>query len=215
MAREFLASEFAAGNGAGPALAILAAGASRRLGQCKALVEWNGLATFERLARAGACFDAAPPLVVTGAHHESIAARASAGVEVVLNAAWELGRLGSVRAARDARPGLDLCLAPVDAPLVEREVFEQLARAWRAASSPAEGWLAPRTAGDPPRFGHPIVVGRALLARLEQLDPSRSLRDLRDLARPLLSVVTSSRAILDDLDTPEDLSRLRNRERAE
>ncbi len=215
MAREWVPAESVPGSGAGPALAILAAGASRRLGQCKALVEWKGLTTLERLARAGACFASAPPMVVSGAHHEAIAARASAGIEVVRNPAWELGRLGSVRVARDARAGFDLCLAPVDTPLVEREVFEQLARAWREAGAPAEGWLAPCTAGVPPRYGHPIVVGRALLAKLEQLAPSQSLRDLRALARPLLAVVTSSRAILDDLDTPEDLSRLRIRESAE
>jgi molybdenum cofactor cytidylyltransferase len=197
-----------------PALAILAAGASRRLGQCKALVEWNGVTTLERLARAGAGLDARPALVVSGAHHELIAARAPAGLEVVLNAAWELGRLGSVRAARDARPGCDLCLAPVDTPLVERDVFEQLARAWQAAGAPAEGWLAPRTLEAAPRYGHPVVVGRALLAQLEQLGPGQSLRELRRRAQPLLWVSTASHAILDDLDTPEDLSRLRIRERA-
>lgn len=195
-----------------PALVLLAAGASRRLGECKALVAWNGSSTLERLARAGAVFDDAPPLVVTGADHELIAARAPRGVEVLLNPHWALGRLTSVRAALEARAGRALCIAPVDVPLVEREVFEQLAARWLEAGSPPRGWLAPRSHSDTKRFGHPIVIGPDLLGEIALLPADASLRELRARAAPLLSLTTPSTAILDDLDTPEDLSRLRARD---
>lgn len=191
-----------------PALVILAGGASRRLGQCKALVEWSGATTLERLARAGAAFDAGRALVVAGADLERIAARTPRGVECVHNPRWADGRTSSVLAARDARPGLDLCIAPVDTPLVESEVFELLAASWARAGAPERGWLAPCTPDEPRRFGHPVVIGRALLV---ELSASESLRELRARAAPLLQAPCAFESILDDLDTPEDLSRLRRR----
>lgn len=196
-----------------PALAILAAGASRRLGQCKALVEWSGETTLERLVAAARAFDAVAPLVVTGADHDAISRRLPPGVEVVRNEAWARGRTGSVRCARDARPGFDLCLAPVDTPLVPAEVFDTLLAAWLERDSPAEGWLAPRAATEPARFGHPVIAGRALLARLDELSDDAPLRELRRFASPLWSVPTARSAILDDLDTSADLQHLRSRER--
>jgi CTP:molybdopterin cytidylyltransferase MocA len=190
------------------ALVILAGGASRRLGQCKALVEWSGVTTLERLARAGAAFDALRPLVVAGADLERIAARTPRGVECVFNPHWAQGRTSSVLAARDARPGMDLCIAPVDTPLVEAEVFALLASSWARAGAPERGWLAPCTTQEPRRFGHPIVIGRGLLG---ELDAGESLRELRARAAPLLHAPCAFESILDDLDTPEDLSLLRRR----
>jgi len=194
-----------------PALAILAGGASRRLGECKALVDWNGVSSLERMLAAAATFDDGP-LVVTGFDHERIRARAPRRLEVLHNANWSAGRLGSLRVARDARPGRDLCVAPVDAPLVSAAVFDALYAQWTELGAPALGWLAPRTDVEPARFGHPVVIGRKLLQKLEALGPDGSLRTLRSLAHPLSSVACDDVAILDDLDTPEDLSLLRRRE---
>ena len=200
----------------GPGLAILAAGASSRLGRCKALVDLAGSTPLARLLAAGACFDGAPPLVVAGRDHDAIARAAPAGAEVRFHARWADGRTGTVAFAAAARPGLDLCLAPVDVPLVPREVFEALRAAWLAGGSPARGFLAPwvgtENASDRPRrFGHPIVVGRELVAGLAALPPDAPLSDVRGRASPLFAVEVASRAILDDLDTPADLERLRGR----
>ena len=165
------------------------------------------------------------PLVVSGAEHDAIAAavaelRRTAGlrVEVVRNTAWRDGRSGSVRVAQEHRAGRDLCIAPVDVPLVPAAVFDALAGAWQRAGRPATGWLAPSTrppgstAGE--RFGHPVVVGRELAATLKGLPPDASLRTLRARAAPLLSVAVASIAVLDDLDSPSDLEALRERLRA-
>ena len=56
--------------------------------------------------------------------------------------------------------------------------------------------------------GHPIILGRELLSNWDGQEP---LRDLRQRALPLLSVAVEDRAILDNLDRPEDLDRLRTR----
>ena len=190
-----------------PALVILAAGASTRLGECKALARIGERCVLERLRDEGACFDARAPLVVTGADHVGISAANITGVELVWNEGWSRGRTSSAQLATTKRPALDLCFAPVDVPLVPRSVFERLLWAWIEAGSPARGWLAPRCAQ---RFGHPIVIGRALLEELADFGPDRPLSALRASASALFSVDVESPAVLDDLDTQDDLARLRS-----
>ncbi len=191
-----------------PALVVLAAGASARLGECKALVALTPRTPLELLLENGVVFDGAPPLVVTGVDHARIQRALPPGVAIAFNARWSTGRTSSVQCAHALRVGLDLCIAPVDVPLVPRSVFEALSQAWHAHGSPARGWLAPRH-GD--RFGHPIVVGRALLEELAGFEPAEPLRGLRERALPLVSVPVECPEILDDLDCPGDFERLRSR----
>jgi molybdenum cofactor cytidylyltransferase len=194
-----------------PALVVLAAGASRRLGECKALADLGGSSPLTRLLAAGRCFDASPPLLITGRHHEELRRACPPGVLIAHNERWESGRTWSALTAAEALPGRDLCLAPVDVPLVPAEVFQALLAAWQEAGSPAEGWLAPRHGG---RFGHPVVIGRGLWERLPGLlssAPGASLRELRALSPLLLARDVSQAEILDDLDTLEDLRELRQR----
>ncbi len=198
-------------------LVVLAAGASSRLGTCKALVDIGGASPLERLIAAGRAWDPAP-LVVTGAHHDEIAravsvGAVSVGVEVARNEDWAAGRLGSIAVAVHARAGCDLCLAPVDVPLVEEEVFRALFAAWARAGEPARGWLAPFTLDmhGERTHGHPIVIGRELAALAATMRKSLPLREVRALAAPLLSIQVDSTSILDDLDDLADLDRLRRR----
>ncbi|MBL8862897.1 MAG: NTP transferase domain-containing protein [Planctomycetes bacterium] len=208
-----------------PALVLLAAGASRRLGACKALVDLGGRTPLARLLAAGADMDGAPPLVVAGPDQAAIARAAPPGVEVLVNARWSEGRTTSCALAARARAGLDLCFAPVDVPLVPREVFAGLATLWRARGGP-RAWLQPRraagldgahpSAAPGPRFGHPVVVGAGLCRELSLLLDERGLawkdfplRAVRERAEPLLALDCDTDRILDDLDTPEDLERLR------
>ncbi|MEM9381074.1 MAG: NTP transferase domain-containing protein [Planctomycetota bacterium] len=204
------------------AVVVLAAGASRRLGEPKALARIGERTALEHLAdaaRAGIP-DGPRPLVVAGAHQAEIAAHVTAAaldVEVVHNVDWALGRTGSVAAAATARAGLDLLVAPVDAPLVPDAVFATLVREWDTAESPATGWLAPATVraadggGVERRFGHPVVLGRKLARRTVSMPPDAPLRDVRGSAAPLLWVDVQSHAIHDDVDEPADLGALRRR----
>lgn len=199
-----------------PALVILAAGASQRLGECKALVDLAGSTPLEWLARAGSCFDDGRVRVVTGAQHAAIAARAPRGLGLLFNKEWQAGRTGGVALAQRELPGRDLVLAPVDCPLVPAEVFTALLAAWIDAGSPADGWLGPRYSGTLPqrllahrRFGHPVLLGRGLLEQLAGMTPDTPLNRLRALADPLLAVDVSALATLDDLDRPADLERIR------
>jgi CTP:molybdopterin cytidylyltransferase MocA len=84
--------------------------------------------------------------------------------------------------------------------------------AWLAAGSPPSGWLAPayrRSLAEVPNFGHPVLIGRTVLAGIAGTDPATPLRSLRSRARPVFSVDVASPEILDDLDTAEDFERMR------
>ncbi len=201
-------------------LVVLAAGASERLGTCKALVPLalpSGTTTpLEHLLTAGAGL-CDRPLVVTGKHHDEIARALDAlgrdDVELVRNADWERGRTGGLALAHARHPASALCVAPVDVPLVEPAVFATLAASWERAGAPARGWLAPCIVAPegPPRFGHPVVVGPGLAHGLVDLDPDAPLRRLRERAEPLLAAPVDDRGILDDLDEPTDLAALLRR----
>ena len=196
-----------------PLVVILAAGAGRRLGQPKGAAELLGGSSIEHLQRA-ARFGAGPGAegcVVTGAHAEHVAAQIQVGFRQVHCPGWDAGRTGSLAAAVAAHPGRDLCVAPVDVPCVPPQVFRALFAAWAASGSPARGWLAPRTKDGRgrERFGHPLILGRNLAAELPGADPDEPLRSWRERAAPLWSVEVSSPAVLDDLDEPRDLRRLR------
>lgn len=191
-----------------PALAILAAGASTRLGTCKALAAITPHNALELLSNAGSVCNGAPVLVVSGADHAAIQRALPPGLALAWNTRWSSGRTSTVAVAASLRRGLDLCIAPVDVPLVDRGVFEALCSAWAAAGAPPRGWLAPRFAS---KFGHPIVLGRALLEELAGFEAGAPLSRLRARADPLLSVAVETASILDDLDTPADLEILRAR----
>ena len=204
-----------------PRVVILAAGASRRLGEPKALVDLPRGTPVVRLVRAATEATGERPLVVTGAHHAEIdAALASAlgseAPECTFNPDWDAGRTGGLqRAARLAR-GRDLCVLPVDHPRVSLGVLRRLLAAWAKAGAPEGGWMAPgfiETPGAEPRPGHPVVIGRALLAELATFTPDRPLRDLRAAASPVWMGETDEVVVIENLDTPEDLAAIRAADR--
>lgn len=193
-----------------PVLVVLAAGASQRLGRTKALVDLGGSTPLQHIcAAASGLLDKTPlpALVVAGAAQAEIAARLPERCRLVVNPHPEAGRTGSVQCAARAASGHDLCLAPVDVPLVPAEVYAALVTAWETAGAPARGWLAPRHR-ETGRYGHPILVGRGLLELLSTWSPAEPLHALRTHAQPLLAVDVETARICDDLDTPADLAHL-------
>ena len=190
-----------------PRVVILAAGASERLGEPKALAKLGERAALAHLLEA--CGEPSA-LVITGAHSKEIAAAFQDEAELIEHSGWKAGRTSSIACAVAHSPDRDILLAPVDSPLVPQRVFQLLRETWSAAGAPSLGWLSPKeeSAG---RYGHPIIIGRELSAKICELKVGDPLRCLRDLAEPLLELSVECPEVLDNMDTPEDLARIRAR----
>ena len=187
-----------------PAAVVLAAGASTRMGRPKALLRHQGrsfVACAVELARAAGC---APIVVVTGA--QPLADEPLAPAVRVHNERWQLGQLSSLQRGLAALPAgaSGVLVLTVDRPHVQPATVAALVAAFRGA--PTFAWQ-PEHAG---RRGHPQIYPAALLPALAALPPERDPRELlRSHAALRRTLAVDDPAILDNLDTPQDLARLR------
>jgi CTP:molybdopterin cytidylyltransferase MocA len=205
---------------------LLAAGEGSRLGQPKALVEIAGQRLVDRgllMLRAGG---ADPVVVVTGAAPVDVP-----GALVVHNPAWPTGMGSSLTAGLSALRTLppDECSAAVialaDQPLVSPECVKRLIAAHRGDAGAAGGRAGDDSpgAGGAPGLGAAIAVaaygGRprnpVLIARehwAEVLTLARGDAGARPFLRAHPDLVTlvecADTGRPDDVDTPEDLSRV-------
>lgn len=191
---------------------ILAGGASVRMGRAKALLEWNGMTFVARgveLVRAAGC---APVLVVDGAHRLDAGLSGLARAVLVHNQAWPLGPLSSMqvglRRALALEPALaGLLVHHVERPRVRVETITALLEAF--AEQPDMIWQ-PTVGG---RSGHPMLWPRVLFEPLLALDPAHA--SARTLVRGAAAglrrkLEVDDLGVLDNIDTPDDLARLRD-----
>ncbi|MGD0097305.1 MAG: nucleotidyltransferase family protein [Terracidiphilus sp.] len=190
---------------------ILAAGASRRLGQPKQLLMHGGERMIERAIRVANEAGAAPVIAVLGAHYEMISTAVSLhnpGRAIpVINDHWELGIASSIHAGLRA---VDL-IAPqaagvlmlgCDQPRLTAGQLRGLLDLFDAQASPAMVASAyART------LGIPAVFPRQVFAELDALSGDKGARIL--FAQPpcaLLSMPFPGGEI--DIDLPADLAQL-------
>lgn len=178
---------------------VLAAGASSRLGQPKALVEVEGVRLVDRAVaslRLGGC---STVLVVTGAVDLT-----DVDAEVVPNPTWSAGMGSTLRLALgrlEADPSLDaVVLTLVDTPSVSGEVVRRLATVWREGSD-----LVVATYGGSWRT--PVVIGREHWAgvRAAATGDSGARTYLTARAAEVTAVECGDLASWWDVDTPADL----------
>lgn len=135
---------------------VLAAGAGRRFGKPKALVEHRGSLLVERAARTLADGGCRPVLVVLGASAEEVRERADlAGAQPLLNPDWPTGMGSSLRTALDAledTPVAAAMILPVDMPGVGPTAVRRVG----ALASPT----ALAAASHAGRRSHPVLLGR-------------------------------------------------------
>jgi molybdenum cofactor cytidylyltransferase len=160
------------------AAVVLAAGASRRLGQPKQLVVADGESLLRRTARLALEAGCAPVVAVLGFEAERMRAElAGVPAGIAINANWSCGMGSSLacglRAIASARPETDALLILVcDQPrLTATHLHTLLAR--HAAGAAAI--TASRYAG---RAGVPAVFAASLFSELEQMEGDRGARDL-------------------------------------
>ncbi len=169
---------------------LLAAGAGRRMGRPKALVE-GWLTTALDVLDRGGCDGRT---VVLGAAQEEARALVPPGVGVVVADDWADGMGASLRAGLAALPDADAALIHlVDLPDVTAEVVARVV----AAAAGAETLARAAYDGVP---GHPVLLGRAHWAGV--VESARGDRGARDYlaARDVVLVECGDLATGDDVD---------------
>jgi CTP:molybdopterin cytidylyltransferase MocA len=181
--------------------AVLAAGASRRLGRPKQLVDVRGVPLVRRVALAAGGARCQRVAVVLGAHADAIApGLRGLAFERVDNSSWNEGMAASVRAAvawarGHALDGLLLCVA--DQPQLSSDHLDALIAASDRGERPAASFYGGR-------LGVPALFPRGWFARLELLRGDAGARDLLRTSDEIVARVPWSAGLL-DVDTPAEL----------
>ncbi len=148
-----------------------------------------------------------PTAVVTGNDRELVLAEfLDLEVEEIYNRRYDMGLMTSIKAAirhlHDRADALEIM--PADLPLVPQRIPRMLSRIYEEAMPHL---AAPVYEG---RRGHPVLVDRRIYEEaLIQPDMDIGLRELiGEKGDLLLEVPVDTDAILQDVDTPEDLDML-------
>lgn len=183
--------------------AILAAGASRRMGSAKALLKFGGRTALECSVATIRAAGIVNIIIVTGldaavaAHAESLG-QETHGLLTIQNANPGAGRTGSLQLALSVIPVHSaVLLFPIDCPLVSHPTIASITDPRIRAEV-----VRPRYNG---KCGHPVLFQSSLQKEILKLEPDDSLRTIvhRDPSRRVEIDVTDSE-ILTNLDTPED-----------
>jgi molybdenum cofactor cytidylyltransferase len=180
---------------------VLAAGEGRRFGsEVKQLAELDGRPLLEHALIAVAGVE--PRVVVLGHAAEDILAAVDLrGARPVVCADWAEGQSASVRAGVAALGEVDAALLLLgDMPRITRAAVEAV------AAAPLDGVDAAR-ASYGGRPGHPVLLGRGLLARTGELTGDAGFRKLLKGAR-IRGVEVGDQGDPVDVDTPEQLEAL-------
>lgn len=182
------------------AVAILAAGESRRMGTPKALLKFSGKTFLEHLVRETRHPRIGVSRVVLGAKAEEIRVQLKPLDEytIVVNMDWQRGQLSSIHAAIRSLPtgsteGLMLC--PVDHPMVSRAVVSELIAAFDGTQ---KSIILPTYNG---HRGHPLIFRAALYEELLEASPEVGARQVVWAhADDLLEVPTDDEGVTINID---------------
>jgi molybdenum cofactor cytidylyltransferase len=184
------------------AAAVLAAGESKRMGQPKALVPFQGSTFVEHLIAATRHARVGIPRVVLGAGAGGIRAQLKIDPAwVVVNADWPKGQLSSIHAAIRSLPvgvseGILIC--PVDHPLISARLVGDLIAAFDRGGKLI---VLPRYNG---RRGHPVIFRAELYEELLAAPAEIGARQVVwNHAAEVAEVETQEEGVILNLNDPE------------
>lgn len=188
------------------AVAILAAGESRRMGAPKALVQFRGRTFVEHLVEVTRHPRVRIIRVVLGAGADAVRDKLAVdGAWIVVNSDWPKGQLSSIQTAVRSLPlgateGLILC--PVDHPLVSVELLSKLIHEF---DSSGKSIVLPTYHG---RRGHPVIFRAPLYEELLAASPEIGARQVVWAhAEGLLEVPTEEEGVILNLNDPATLQK--------
>jgi CTP:molybdopterin cytidylyltransferase MocA len=187
---------------------ILAAGASRRLGQPKQLLHMGGETLIERAVRLAQESGAAPVIAVLGAHFEYMCVFiASSGAILSFNDQWQQGIASSIHAGLKALDAvapeaLGVLIMSCDQPRLTAAHLRALIAAFAAQDQTAIVASAYASI-----HGVPAVFPRSSFADLRALRGDKGARSLLvQPPCPLISLPFAGGEV--DIDEPADLAQL-------
>jgi len=184
---------------------VLAAGASRRMGRPKQLLEVGGRTLLRRTVDAALASAAWPVVVVLGAHRDAIRPEvARLPVLIADNAAWEEGLSSSIRTGIRVLDAFSLSLDAgllllCDQPALSAAHLQRLAG---VPLRPPTSIVASRYAG---HLGPPALFGRVHFPELAALQGPAGARPVLERHAAAVAAVPLPE-LAADLDTPADLA---------
>lgn len=187
---------------------ILAAGMSKRMGQAKLVLPYQGSTVIGTVLTVLHSTGISPLIAVSGGAREAVEQaieRLPFEVVVARNpdpAGTEM--MDSLRIGMVNLPAhLDAFLIVLgDQPQLQPEIVSRLVQEFRSTGRPL---IIPSYQM---RRGHPWLIGRSLWDALAGLQPDQTMRDfLNQHNRSIHYLTVETNSVLEDLDTPEDYQR--------
>lgn len=187
---------------------ILAAGPSSRMGTPKQLLQFRGQTLVRRAASAAVGAGCRPVVVVTGAHATATRkALSGLGVRETENKKWASGMSSSIRAGIEDIAKLDskidaIVLMLCDQPFATEDLIASLIAAHREMG---RSIVASKYSGS---YGVPVLFGKSHFAKLTTLEGEAGAKCVIQNNLDHAHFVNFPAGEI-DIDTPEDLARLR------
>lgn len=203
-----------------PAIAgvVLAAGASSRMGQDKALLPWQDT-TFLGAQIQALSLHCDMVLVVAGTNADAVKSEVfSRGAFLVVNHHPETGQFSSLRCGLHEvlNRGRDAAfIALVDRPPASAETLHKLAERFRELGwEPERKWAVVPSAVDPAvmaeRHGHPILINREMIeALLLAPDASNAREVTHHFSSRIEYLRVKDPAVIANINTPDEYEHLR------
>jgi molybdenum cofactor cytidylyltransferase len=185
---------------------VLAAGASTRMGEPKALLKTGGVTFVRRILDTLRDAGVTEAVVVVRPEADAVVREVAAAAlgRTVVNADPDRGQLSSLVTGLDAvdHPRIIAALVTlVDVPLVASSTIAALlSRVPRSSASIVRATFQNR-------HGHPVIFKRELFEAIRRADPAAGAKAVLR-AHPIEDVDLGDPGVVEDVDTPDDYRRV-------
>jgi len=191
---------------------VLAAGLGRRMGSCaKPALALGGISVLERLTAAFRSAGCEHVSLVLGPYRDALMpladrCRASPLLHTLAEPTLPDSQRLAIKDHVSSHAGRDLMLVVADLPLLTASHVRSLLAAWQHRPAHVDA-LIPTVDGAP---GHPVVLSWQAVSAIHAQPPSAGVRDwMAAHAASLWRWPCADAAYVTDIDTPEDLERVR------